>query len=62
MITESILIQWVIILLFAIAAVILTRNLKRIPGKRQAVLETLIGTLNNIVADTMGEEHKGLIA
>jgi len=60
-ITDSIITQWVIILIFAIAAMFLTRNLKRIPGKRQTVLETLIGTLNNIVTDTIGEEHKSLI-
>lgn len=61
-ISQSLVIQWVIIIAFAIVAFFLTRNLKRIPGKRQTVLESLVVGINNIVADTMGETNRDLSA
>jgi F-type H+-transporting ATPase subunit a len=59
-ISQSMVIQWGIIILFGIVAFFLTRNLKRIPGKRQTVLETIVVGINGIVVDQMGEKNRDL--
>lgn len=56
-ITESIVVQWVIIVLAAIIFGLLTRNLKKVPGKKQTVLEWFVSTVNNLVKDNMGESY-----
>ena len=47
----------VVTLLLIILAKILTRNLKKRPGKVQVVLEKLISMLYGLVTDTMGEHN-----
>lgn len=59
-ISQSMVLQWALILIFAIVSYLLTRNFKRIPGKRQAVLETIVTSLKNFVVDTLGSNHKDL--
>jgi F-type H+-transporting ATPase subunit a len=56
-ISQSMIVQWVILILFAIMSIILTRNLKRIPGKKQSALELIVVSIKNVVADTMGKEN-----
>lgn len=56
--TMSILTQIVIILIALIVSIILTRNLKKVPDKKQAVLEMIVGGINGLVKDNMGEEYK----
>ena len=56
-ITSSVITQWVIILLVLILSLILTRNLKRIPGKRQTVLEGIVNGIKNVVIENMGKEN-----
>jgi F-type H+-transporting ATPase subunit a len=57
--SPNILIQWIIIILLACISIILTRGLKRIPGKKQSALEACVVTLVNFVKDTMGPEYEG---
>jgi F-type H+-transporting ATPase subunit a len=59
--SASIVIQWVIILLVAVASVFLTRRLERIPDKRQSVAEILIESLQGFVKSTMGAEYIAFI-
>ncbi|CAK7029065.1 MAG: ATP synthase subunit a [Peptostreptococcus russellii] len=55
-ISETIVVQWVIMLLLIIAAFIMTRNLKKVPtSKRQHFLEWAVSSLRNLVNETMGE-------
>lgn len=56
-ITDSMLIQFVVLVVVAILCFALTRNLKKIPDKRQNALEILIQTVNNLVKENMGEEY-----
>lgn len=53
--SKNIVIQWVIILIVAIVAFLLTRNLKKIPNKKQSVLEALVEFINSTVKEIMGE-------
>jgi len=54
---KAIIWQWVVILILGIAAVLLTRNLKRNPNKKQVVLETLYTTVEDLVKSNMGESY-----
>lgn len=54
-ISESIVVQWIIMLALIIAAFVLTRGLKKIPNtKRQVVAEIFVTTIRNLVKETMG--------
>lgn len=57
----NIIIQWVIIFLLLILSIFLTRNLKKIPDKRQSVAEVLVEYTKNFVESTMGEKYLGLM-
>lgn len=54
-IVQAILVQWGIMLILGIGAFLLTRNLKRIPNKKQVALETLYTAVENLVKSNMGE-------
>lgn len=60
-ITEDIVIQWVIILVIAIAVIVLTKNLKKIPDKKQSIVEIFVDVINNLVISNMGEKCKGFV-
>lgn len=59
--SEAIVVQWGIILLVLIASILLTRNLKKVPSKKQSSLEILIEFINNIVEETMGPGTKSFV-
>lgn len=57
-ITESITVQWLVMLFLGILFFVLGRNLKIIPeGKRQAAAEMLVGTFVNLIKSNMGEKY-----
>jgi F-type H+-transporting ATPase subunit a len=56
-ITSSILIQWIIIVLLAILAKVFTANMKKIPDKKQTVVEMIFESIRNLVIDNMGKEY-----
>lgn len=60
-ITMSLVIQWGIILVVSILAIISTRNLKKFPDRRQSVVELIVDIINKFVVDNMGEECKGFV-
>jgi F-type H+-transporting ATPase subunit a len=60
-ITTSILAQWIIIIVLAILAKILTSNLKKVPDKRQSALEIIYEAIVNLVKDNMGKEYVSFI-
>lgn len=57
LITRDIVVQWVVILVLGVVAYLLTRNLKRVPGKTQIALEYMYNTVKNLVQENMGESY-----
>ncbi len=58
-ITETLVIGWILIALILIVSLILTSNLKKVPEtKRQVLAEMLVNFVNGMVTKTMGERFK----
>ncbi len=60
-IAQSIVVQWVIILLVAVLCIYFTRNLKIIPNKKQNIIEIVMDAINNLVRENMGEDYMGFV-
>lgn len=60
-ITESIIVEWIVILILGIGAFLLTRNLKLKPGKVQSALEKIYQTLRDLVVSTMGDVYESFL-
>ena len=60
-VTESLVVQWGVILLLAIGSYFLGRNLKREPGKKQVVLEMIYNYVHDLVDNNMGSSFLGYI-
>lgn len=57
-ISESIVVQWIVMAVLAVVFFILGRNLKvRATSRRQMAAEYLVGFFRNMVRDTMGEKY-----
>ncbi len=59
--SSEIVIQWVIMLLLTIIGITLTKNLKKIPDKKQAALEKIYVSIRSLVNNTMGETYEGFV-
>lgn len=57
----EIIVQWVIILILGIGAFLLTKNLKRVPSKKQTVLEAMYLFVKNLVIQNLGEGYLSFI-
>jgi len=57
-VTRSIVIQWVVMAIIIVVVLLVTRNLGKIPSKRQTVIEMLIDLFNGLVGSNMGPEYK----
>ena len=57
----EIIVQWVIILILGILAYVLTKNLKKVPDKKQTVLETLYDFVKDLIVQNMGSEYLSFI-
>ena len=53
--------EWVIMFVLIVGSFLLTRNLKKIPDKKQALLEKLYLTVESVVTGTMGESYRNFI-
>ncbi|MDS0528341.1 F0F1 ATP synthase subunit A [Clostridium sp. SHJSY1] len=53
--------QWIIMLILGVVSFLLTRNLKREPGKVQIALESLYKAIENLVKGNMDESYSGYI-
>lgn len=60
-ITFSLILQWIIICVITITVIVLTRNLKKIPDRKQAIIEIIVDYINKLVNENMGEKYKGFI-
>lgn len=52
-ITQPVLVTWALMVLFVIAARLVTRHLEKEPTKAQAAVETVVGAIDSQIADTM---------
>ena len=57
-VSQSVVVSWIIIAALTLAAILLTRNLKPVPGRRQLVLELFVGFLNSFTRDIVGKEWR----
>ena len=57
-VTRSIVIQWVIMAVIIVLVLFLTRNLGKVPSKRQTVIEMLVNLFNGLVGSNMGPEYR----
>ena len=61
-VAESVVVTWIIMAVLLLGSIILVRNLKvENVGKKQVVLETVVGGLYNFFYDLLGEDGKGYI-
>ncbi|HHU16858.1 MAG TPA: F0F1 ATP synthase subunit A [Clostridiales bacterium] len=57
-VTMSIILQWIIMAVIIVLVLLLTRNLGKIPSKRQTVIEMIVNMFNNLVVENLGESFK----
>ena len=56
---ESVVVSWGIMLFLVIGSILLTRNLKPVPGRRPSwCLEMFVGLINNFSRDIIGKEWR----
>lgn len=60
-ITAGIIIEWVVIVVLAIAAYALTKSLKLKPNKTQAAVENIYQLLKDFIVNTMGKEYESFV-
>ena len=58
---QYVVITWGIMAFLVIFSIIMTRNLKLVPGKRQVVIEGLVSFLYKLYYDILGEKGKRYI-
>lgn len=54
-VTETVILQWIVMAVIIVLVLVLTHNLKKIPGKRQVIAEAIVNAINKLVKDNMGE-------
>ncbi|MGH4126157.1 MAG: F0F1 ATP synthase subunit A [Clostridium sp.] len=60
-ITQSLIIQWVIILVLTLLIAFINKNLKKIPDKKQSVVEIFVEFVQKTVEQTMGKSFKNFV-
>lgn len=60
-ITRSIIVQWGIIVAIILISILVTRNLKREPDKKQTILEIFYELVENLVLENMGKEYLSFV-
>lgn len=60
-ITGGLIVQWVVMILLIVLALFATRNLKKIPDKKQTIVEAFYDAVTNVVKTTMGEQYMGYV-
>ena len=60
-VSESCVVTWIIMGILVLLSIILTRKLKKVPKGAQCVLEGLMGWLDNMFIDLIGEKGKKYI-
>ncbi len=58
-ITETIVLGWFVIAVITAFVLWITHDMKKVPSKKQAIAELIVTTVNNLVDENMGKEHRG---
>lgn len=58
-ITETIVLGWFVIAVITALVLWLTHDMKKVPSKKQAIAEWIVTTVNNLVDENMGKNHRG---
>lgn len=56
-IPDSVFVSWLIMAFLVIVSILLTRRMKRVPGRAQMAAELFVGFINGFVKDTLGEKY-----
>jgi len=57
-VTVSVILQWIIVAVILVSVPLLTRNLEKIPSKRQTVVEMVVNLFNGMVCSNLGNAYK----
>jgi len=57
--TETLVNTWIVMAIILVMCYLLTRNMKKVPGKAQVIAETIVTVMDNLVAQTMGKDKMG---
>ncbi len=60
-VTSSLVIQWVVIVIVSLIVILATKNLNKIPDRKQNILEIIVETFNSLVKENMGEGYKAYV-
>lgn len=60
-ITASLITQWVIVLVLILLIAFINRNLKKIPDKKQSVVEIFVEFVQKTIEETMGKNFKAFV-
>ncbi len=55
--SQTVVTSWFLMAIIMILTIVGTRNLKMVPGKKQLVAEILVGSINTLTKQTMGEKN-----
>lgn len=58
-VSETIVLGWVVIALITIFVLWITHDMKKVPSKKQAIAELIVTTVNKLVDENMGKNHRG---
>lgn len=56
--SQTVVTTWFLMVIIMVLVILGTRNLQMVPGKSQIVVEALVGAINGLTAQTMGEKNK----
>ncbi len=57
-VTSSVVTQWFLMAVIIVLVLVLTRNLKRVPDKKQSILEMIVTGIDGLVVANMGKEYR----
>lgn len=60
-ITETVVLQWIIMAIISILAIVLTKNMKKVPDKKQTIVEMVVNLINGLVKENMGEKFMNFV-
>lgn len=60
-ISTSIVTQWCVMVLIMVLVFAFTRNLKKVPDKKQSIVEMIVGMFNGLVEENMGKKYRSFI-
>lgn len=55
--SQTVTTTWFLMAVIMVLTILGTRNMQVVPGKKQLVVETLVGSINNLTKSTMGEKN-----